>query len=98
MPRYAGREAVTFSNISATTAAFTLYGGQYGVTATATFGGGSITLQKLSVDGSTWVTVLTAFSAAGYATVNLPQGTYRIAVTTATAVYVSVESVVTSEE
>ena len=32
MSRYAGREVVTFSNISATTAAFTLYGGQYGVT------------------------------------------------------------------
>lgn len=89
-------EKNTFSNISATTATFTLRGGQYGVMVNATFGGGSVTLQRLSLDGSTYVTVLTAFSAAGYATVNLPSGTYRLTIATATAVYAEVLSIVTA--
>lgn len=84
------RDSYTASNIAATTAAFTLAGGLYGVDASATFGGGSITLQKLAGDGSTYVTALTAFSAAGYATVNLPPGTYKIAIATASAVYVTI--------
>jgi hypothetical protein len=89
-------ERQTFSNISATTAAFTLRGGQYGVDVNATFGPGSVTLQKLAADGSTWVTALTAFTAAGYATVNLPSGTYRLSVVTTTAIYAVITSVVTT--
>jgi hypothetical protein len=68
----------------------------YGVTVTATFGGGSVALQRLAADGSTFVTCLTAFTAAGYASVNLPIGTYKFAVTTATGVYVDATSVVAS--
>jgi hypothetical protein len=91
-----GSDNKTFSNISATTAAFTLRGGQYAVDVSATFGGGSVTLQKLAADASTYVTCLTAFTAAGYATVNLPAGTYKVAVATATAVYVGISSIVTA--
>jgi len=83
----------SYSNISATTAAFTLPSGLYGVTVTATFGGGSVTLQRLAADGSTYVTCLTAFTAAGYATVNLPSGTYRFTIATATAVYVDIAAI-----
>lgn len=89
-------EKQVFSNISATTAAFALRGGQYGVTVNATFGGGSVTLQRLAVDGTTYVTCLTAFTAAGYASVNLPSGYYRLAVATATAVYCDITSIVTT--
>ena len=64
--------ARSFSNISADTAAFTLQAGNYGVTIHATFGGGSVTLQRLAADATTYVTCLTAFTAAGYATVLLP--------------------------
>ena len=92
---YNGIETFVFTNISATTAAFTLRGGQYAVTVHATFGGGSVGLQRLAADGSTYVNCLTALTADGYATVNLPSGTYRVSVTTATAVYVDVTSVVT---
>lgn len=88
-------ENVVFSNISATPASFVLRGGQYAVTVVATFGGGSVTLQRLAADNSTYVTCLTAFTAAGYATVNLPSGTYRLLVATATAIYVDVVSVAT---
>lgn len=88
-------EIFSFSNISANTAAFTLRGGQYGVTVHATFSSGTVTLQRQAADGSTWVTCLTAFSADGYATVNLPSGSYRLAVATATAVYADVTAVAT---
>ena len=89
-------EQQTFSNISASTAAFALRGGAYGVTAKATWGGGSVTLQKLSPDATTYVTVLTAFSADGYASVNLPAGTYRFTIATATAIYLDLTSIVTT--
>lgn len=84
-----------YSNVSATQGPFKLYGGQYGVTVTATWGGGSATLQRLSADGSTYVTCLTAFAANGYASVGLPPGTYQIAIATATAVYVDITSIAT---
>jgi hypothetical protein len=80
-------EARTFSNIAATPTSFALKGGLYGLTVIATFGGGNVALQRLSPDASTYVTVITAFTAAGYASASLPPGTYRLAITTATAVY-----------
>ena len=91
-----GRKAENqrFSNIAATTGAFDLSGGAYGVCVSATFGGGSVTLQRLAADATTFVTCLTAFSAAGYATVNLPNGTYRFAIATASAVYIDIVAIV----
>ena len=72
-------EQVTFSNIGSTTAAFSLSGGVYGVDVIgSTFG--TVTLQKLAADGSTYVTAATAFAANGYATVSLPAGTYKLAI------------------
>jgi hypothetical protein len=91
------REVRSFKNISATPASFTLTGGNYGVTVTATWGGGSVTLQRLAPDGSTYVTVMTAFTADGYADANLPDGTYRLLIATATGVSVDVVSTVTSQ-
>lgn len=86
-------EIRTYSNISADTAAFMLRGGLYAVTASATWGGGSVTLQKLAADESTYVTALTAFTANGYSTVSLPPGTYKFDVVTATAVYLEIASI-----
>ena len=84
-----------FSNIAATTSAFTLKGGKYGAAVVATFGGGSVKLQTLGPDGSTYVSVSsgTDFSAAGYATVDLPPGQYRFTIATATAVYAAVTGI-----
>lgn len=83
------------SNISATSSAFQLAGGLYAADAVATFGGGSVKLQALGPDGSTYVSVSsgTDFTAAGYAVVYLPPGTYRWTIATATAVYASVRRV-----
>jgi hypothetical protein len=84
-----------FSNISATTAAFTLNGGYYMVAAVATFGGGNVELQMLGPDQSTWLSAPTAskLSAAGTIAGYLPPGQYRFAIATATAVYCSVAGV-----
>jgi hypothetical protein len=49
------------------------------MTVHATFAAGTVTLQKLAGDGSTWLTALTAFSADGYGTAFLPEGDYRVA-------------------
>jgi hypothetical protein len=87
------KNAASFSNISADSAAFNLEAGNYGVTITATFGGGTVTLQRLAADATTYVTCLTAFTAAGYATVLLPSGTYKFDVVTATGVYVDITSI-----
>jgi len=90
-------EVQSFSNISANTAAFTLRGGNYGLTCHATWGGGNVALQRLAPDGSTYVTVITALTADGYASANLPSGTYRLAVTTSTGVYCDVVATVTTQ-
>ena len=90
-----GGVGAAFTNISASTAAFPLIGGKYGVEAIATFGGGSVKLQKLAGDASTFISVgsTTDFSAAGHATVDLEPGQYRFTIATATAVYCAVTSI-----
>jgi hypothetical protein len=87
-------ESRQFSNISATTAAFALLGGKYGLDISATFGGGNLQLQTLSVDGSTWINVGSSITANGVSTYDLVPGQYRIAVTTATAVYAALARIV----
>lgn len=88
-------DAKSFSNISATTAAFTLKGGYYVVSAVATFSAGSVELQMLGPDGSTWLSLPTALklSAAGTIAGYVPPGQYRFTIATATAVYCSAAGV-----
>lgn len=91
-------ETHQFENISATPSTFLMYGGQYGVTVHATsWSSGSVTLQRQATDGSTMVTVLTAFTADGYGTVNLPAGTYQLTIVTATGVSADVSSVIVNK-
>lgn len=54
-------ESVKFSNISASTSPFVLEGGLYAASAVATFGGGSIKLQMLGPDGSTYLDLKAPF-------------------------------------
>lgn len=84
-----GGDGKIFTGISATTAAFPLLGGVYGITASATWGGGSVALQTLAADGTTWVQALSAFTSNGYATISLAPGQYRFSVSTASAVYLA---------
>lgn len=71
---------VLFSNISATTAAFTLSGGLYTVKCMgSTFG--TVTLQVLGGDGTTWITALAAIAANSLsAATRFPPGSYRFAI------------------
>jgi hypothetical protein len=76
-------------NASATQGPFVLLGGKYGVSVSATFNSGTIALQTLGPDGTTFVTAA-SFTANGYQAVDLPAGKYQVAITTETAVNVSV--------
>jgi hypothetical protein len=75
-----------FSNISATTAAFSLQGGKYGFAVKASTYG-TVSLQILLPDGITWATApgdtgeTPALVADGAVVTDLPQGTYRVALT-----------------
>jgi hypothetical protein len=64
--------------IAATPSDFNLDAGKYGVTVDWT--DGTATLQRMIPDGTgtTYVTVLAAFAADGYAVVELPAGRYRM--------------------
>lgn len=90
-------ENIVYKNISATPAVFQLRGGNYGLTVTATWGGGSLTLQRLAADGTTYVTVSPAITVDGYVNINLPNGTYKLLLATATALYVDVVATVTTQ-
>lgn len=90
-------ENVAFTNKSATPASFTLRGGNYGIEVVATWGGGSVTLNRLAADGSTYVSTGISFTANGYQNVNLPSGTYQLAIATATAVYADIVATVTTQ-
>jgi hypothetical protein len=91
-------DGAEFSNISATTAVFALKGGFYVMAAVATFGGGSVELQMLGPDQSTFLTTPAAYpvgatmklSAAGAIQGYLAPGQYKFVVVTASAVYCSV--------
>jgi hypothetical protein len=78
-------DGVRFSAISADTAAFYVLGGRYLFQADATWGGGSVTLKGLMPDGTTYLTII-SFTAANSTSLDLPPGTYKVVVATATAV------------
>jgi len=90
-------ERISFT--SAKPGPFTLKGGRYLFGVTATFGGGSVALQGLLPDGSTYATVpdiagnAVSLTTAGWKTVDLAPGQYQIAITTATGVSASAASV-----
>lgn len=66
--------------ISATPPTFNLDAGAFGLTLHATVWG-TAALQKLLPDGVTFVTVLTAFAADGYAEAHIPAGIYQLTLT-----------------
>lgn len=87
-------ESAQFSNIGAvTTAAFTLKGGKYSVITKST-GAGTIDLKILAGDGTTLIPAITQIVAVtGFATVDLPPGSYQFVVGGFTANYLSITSI-----
>jgi hypothetical protein len=47
------------------------------------------------VDGATWFNVATSITAAGLTIQQLPPGQYRVAITTATAVFIAIDTIPT---
>ena len=84
-----GSDGYSITGGTATASGIRLKGGRYGILAGGSFT--SVTLQMLAPDGTTYVTVgtSTTFSAAGYATIDLPAGVYQLALV-ATAAQVSI--------
>lgn len=83
-------EAVQFTNIAATTAAFQLKGGKYAIMAAAT-GSGTMGLQMQLPDGTSFIAVHTAFAATtGLIVVDLPPGQYKFVIATFTAVFATI--------
>lgn len=103
----AAQENIQFLNIAATTLPFVIKGGGYLVSVVATFGGGSVKLQILGPDNTTYLDtkqpfdnagteqddIISTFSANGAKLLPLAPGQYRITITTATAVYVNITRV-----
>lgn len=77
------------SNASATGSAKIWQGGRGTFSAVATFGGGTVKLQFLGPDGSTWIDAGsdTTLTAAGGGNFDLPPCNIRVNIATATAVY-----------
>lgn len=95
-----GTDSFTLSNAAASSAAFPLKGGNYVFSAVATFGGGTVKLEMLAADGSSFLVVqniagtAASLNAAGtICGLVLPAGMYKIVVATATAVYANVAGV-----
>jgi predicted phage tail protein len=86
-------DSQTFTNISADTEVFNLAGGKYGMSVVATWKSGSVTMQILAADESTWLAVAIPFTADGFQTADLPPGQYRFQVTNATAAYVTINGI-----
>jgi len=77
---------------------FTLRGGSYWIE-TAGTGTGTVDLQKLGPDGSTYTARITQITAtAGQQTISLPPGTYRWVVVTFTANYLEITRIPTAVE
>jgi hypothetical protein len=90
-------DGIGFSNLGpppVTTPAFRLKGGIYALSATMT-GTGTAQLQRLLLDGVTWVGVHAAFTTgANFLTsLYLPAGSYRIVDTVVTALYFEVSGI-----
>jgi hypothetical protein len=90
-----GGLANAFNLGSASSAQFQITGGFYCLDAIATWGGGSVTVQRVGPDGSTLISTALTLSANGTIEGYLPPGTYQITVATATAVNASLVSIPT---
>ena len=79
------KDGVSFEDQSSDIGSFSLLGGRYLLAATATWNAGSLALQMLMPDGSTYIGITNgSLSADGTLSLDLPAGSYRLAVTSAT--------------
>ena len=79
-------DGITATGQSATVTGVNLLGGRYAFGVNATWGGGSVQLEVLMPDATTYIAAAPSFTADGTAVYDLPPGTYELVITTATAV------------
>lgn len=96
---YNATERIVVSNVAAATGTpFALRGGSYWIETKST-GAGTIDLQKLGPDGTTYTARITQITAtAGQQTISLPPGTYRTVISGFTANYVEIVRIPTAVE
>ena len=75
------KDGVNFTDYESTP--FTLLGGQYVFGIKATFGGGSVALQMMMPDGSSYINAADPLTADGTQVIVAPPGTYRVNAVTA---------------
>lgn len=94
-----GIDFFSADNVTTTSSVFTLLGGKYGVMVEGDFTGTpNIALQGKAASG-TYVTVLTPFTADGYASVDLPAGQYKFTLVSGTlaAGYLTISPIPTAK-
>ena len=84
---------ILLSNGSATSGDFLWPGGRGAFVVNATFGIGSVTLQMLGPNGTTYVNAAAALTADGMVAFELPQCRIRAFVASATAIYAVAEPI-----
>jgi len=92
----ADRVLVMAENIASTTGAFYPPGqGQFICTVTATWGGGTVTLQVLAADGTTWISIPDAASTADntFRVFLSGKDQIRVLIATSTAVYFDIKHI-----
>lgn len=92
----AAPNGIQYANISATTTGVQWDGGKGSFVVHATFGGGTVKLQYLSADATTWVDMGTdtTVTADGGGNFEIGRCQLRVNVATATAVYVVIMPIV----
>ena len=85
-------DGAVFQGLSATTNAFALRGGRYGVAVAGLFGDGTVSLQFSVDDEAVWSTA-TTFTRPGYAIVELPPCQGRFGIEVASEIYASIATV-----
>lgn len=88
-------DGMSFTGAASTDAlTFGLLGGNYAFSfAAASWGGGSIVLNQLQFDGSTYVAATDTYTANGSVVLALPPGRFKIVITTTTGVMGSVSRI-----
>jgi uncharacterized protein (DUF2345 family) len=84
-------DAQSYANLTTAPAnSFQLRGGKYGIAVQGTMGtGGQPVIQILGPDGTNYITVA-SFTQAAYTTVDLINGTFRLVIGTATAIFAEI--------
>lgn len=90
--------AISFANQTSNTGAFTIRGGQYSLTVHGSVFAGPYSLQRQAADAATFVNVMTPSSVDSFNTLNIPDGTYRIAISSGSNIFADLTAIATIKQ